>query len=212
MKGKWAKVRCDISVETLKNHMSQEKDIRVYRRLLGIIHLLEGGSRREAQEKAQLSMNVFRTWIIRFNKSGIEGLTSLKPSGRPQKLAPHIRKDLKEKISKGPLSVEGLVHYRLKDLQHYLEREYGIHIGLSGLWCYLNRLKLSWKAGRQPHPQSLSKVQEAFKKISPKMLRSIPENSPDKVKGVASTGSLAQKRGKQVKMRKNINLYELKKD
>ena len=48
-----------------------------YRRLLGIIHLLEGGSRNEAQAKLQLSINNFRHWIVRFNEYGIVGLESI---------------------------------------------------------------------------------------------------------------------------------------
>ena len=61
------KPREDISLNELKGALKNEKNAKVYQRLLGIVHLLEGGSRKEAETKAQLSLNVFRGWIIRFN-------------------------------------------------------------------------------------------------------------------------------------------------
>ncbi len=158
------KPREDISLNELKGALKNEKNAKVYQRLLGIVHLLEGGSRKEAETKAQLSLNVFRGWIIRFNAYGIAGLQSIKPTGRPLKINETIRDELKAKVLKGPGEDEYLVRYRLVDLQEYLKKEHGVSIALSGIWEALADLKLSWKTGRQRHPQASEAAQDEFKK------------------------------------------------
>ncbi len=156
--------RKDIALNELREVLKKEKDAKVYRRLLGIIHLLEGGSRKEAEQKAQLTVNVFRNWILRFNKQGIAGLRSIKQTGRPTKISREVAQDLKKKVLEGPCEGEGLVRYRLVDMQDYLKKEHKISIALSGIWEVLAGLNLSWKTGRQRHPQSDKAAQDDFKK------------------------------------------------
>lgn len=158
------KLRTDISLEELKAALKKETNVKVYRRLLGIIEVLEGGSRREAEDKAQLSMNIFRKWIVRFNESGISGLKSIKQTGRPAKINEEVGKALKEVVIKGPNEEDGIVRYRLVDLQKYLKTEHGISIAVSGVWEALDSMGITWKTGRQRHPQSNEEVQEVFKK------------------------------------------------
>lgn len=160
------KLRQDISVEELRSHMRGEKDAKVYRRLLGIVHLLEGGTRAEARKLSQLSINIFRNWIVRFNTHGIPGLISIKSTGRPRKMNDKIRAALKSKILKGPSPEEGIVRYRLVDLQDYLKTNHGISVCTSSLWYILEDLDLSWKTGRQRHPKADEEIQESFKKTS----------------------------------------------
>ena len=158
------KPRTDIPLEELKIKLKATRDAKVYRRLLGIIHLLEGCSRTEAQGKAQLTVNNFRQWIVRFNTHGIAGLESIKQTGRPLKISLEVRAALKDKVLKGPSAEDGLVRYRLIDLQEYLKKEHGVCIALSGIWEALDDLELSWKTGRQRNPKSDETAQEEFKK------------------------------------------------
>ena len=160
------KLRQDISLEELRSHMRTEKDAKVYRRLLGIVHLLEGGTRAEARRLSQLSINIFRNWIVRFNTLGIAGLNSIKSTGRPRKMNEEMRAELKSKILKGPSPEEGIVRYRLVDLQDYLKTNHGISVCTSSVWYTLDDLDLSWKTGRQRHPKADEVVQESFKKTS----------------------------------------------
>ena len=157
-------VRDDIPSEVLRKAAKSERDGEVCRRLLGIAHLLERGSRSEAQKIACLTVNTFRTWIQRFNVQGIEGLRSKKSSGRPPKLTSEVESKLREQVISGPLSEEGVVRYRLVDLQTFLQKEHGLSISISGVWRQLQRLGLTWKTGRQRHPKSDEQIQEAFKK------------------------------------------------
>lgn len=158
-------IRGDIPSEALRRAAKSERDGVVCRRLLGIAHLLEGGSRPEAQKIACLTVNTFRVWIQRFNVQGIEGLRSKKPCGRVPKLTSEGERKLKEQVLQGPSPEEGIVRYRLVDLQSFLQKEYGTRLTLSGLWRQLQRLGLTWETGRQRHPKSDEQVQEAFKKI-----------------------------------------------
>ena len=158
------KPREDISLDELRRILKATRDAKVYRRLLGIIHLLEGGSRNEAQAKSQLSVNTFRHWIVRFNEHGIAGLESIEQTGRPLKISAEARDGLKAKVLSGPSAADGLLRYRLINLQEYLKKEHGVSIALSGIWEALADLKLSWKTGRQRNPKSDQVLQEEFKK------------------------------------------------
>ncbi len=164
----WTRLRKDIKSETLREEAKKEKDGSMCRRLLGIAHLLEGGSRQEAQKIACLTINTFRTWMKRFNEQGIPGLRSKKSPGRPVIISQKIEEKLKEKVLAGPSLEEGLVRYRIADLQKFLKEDHQISIGISGLWYNLRDLNLSWKTGRQRHPKSNEEAQETFKKTSKK--------------------------------------------
>lgn len=71
---------------------------------------------------------------------------------------------LKAKVLSGPTISEGLVRYRIADLQEFLEEHHGIKYAISTIWYKLQELNLSWKTGRQRHPKSNEGVQEDFKK------------------------------------------------
>ena len=157
-------IRQDIQAKILRQAARTERNSGVCRRLLGIAHLLEGGSRADAQKIACLTVNTFRIWIQRFNTRGIEGLRAKQTSGRPSKLTAQIEQRLREKVLQGPSPKEGLARYRIVDLKNFLQEEYQISISLSGIWYILEGLNLTWKTGRQRHPQSNKDAQEAFKK------------------------------------------------
>ena len=162
-------LRQDFLISVIRKAAKEEKCSRICRRLLGIAHLLEGGSREECQKIACLSASNFRTWIKRFNEFGIEGLKSKKPRGRPLKLSPEILEKLKSKVLSGPGADEGLVRYRIVDLQRFLREEHEVSMGISGIWYNLQELNLTWKTGRQRHSNSRTQIQETFKKSSRKI-------------------------------------------
>lgn len=157
-------VRQDIPVSVLRDRAKQEKSSSMCRRLLGIAHLIESGSRSEAQTIACLTLNVFRVWIRRFNAEGIEGLRSKKHTGRPPRISKAVGQRLKERILKGPSKEEGLVRYRIVDVQKILQEEHGISLGPSRIWYVLQDLGLTWKTGRQRHPKTKEHAQTTFKK------------------------------------------------
>ena len=159
-------IRKDIPAERLRESAKTEKNGGKVRRLLAIAHLIEGGKRPEVEKIACLTTNTFRIWIKRFNTYGIEGLNAIKSTGRPRKLTLEIEELLKEKVLQGPSKEEGIVRYRVVDLQRFLKTEHQVTVGISGLWYILKELNLSWKTGRQRHPQSQEAVQETFKKTS----------------------------------------------
>ena len=134
------KIRQDIGVGVLRKALKFEKEGRVVRRLLGMICLLEGGSRREAEALACLSLNVFRIWLKRFNADGIEGLCSRKPTGRPVQLGARGLQRLEEWVIQGPPIQKGFARYRLVDFQSLLQKEQGVRYGLTTLWRHLQRL------------------------------------------------------------------------
>lgn len=161
-------MRRDISALALRQEAKTEKDSKVCRRLLGIAHLLEGGSRQEAEEIACLRVSNFRVWLKRFNELGIAGLRNKKAPGRLPIMSFQVQEALKKKVLEGPGTSEEIVRYRLVDLQKFLQEEHQVSMCLSGLWYQLQELGFTWKTGRQRHPRSEEEIQEAFKKTFPR--------------------------------------------
>lgn len=157
-------LRDDISAVSLRARAKGEGNAKVCRRLLAIAHLLDGGSSKEGREIACLSDMPFRRWIHRFNAMGIEGLNKHKHPGRVPKIDKNLAEALKAKVLQGPGKEEGIVRYRLVDLQLHLQNVHQICVGQSTIWYKLQDMRLTWKTCRQRHPKSNDVMQETFKK------------------------------------------------
>jgi len=172
-------IREDISLEDIYKRARQEKNGRVRARLLGIAAVLEGEARAKGARIAGLTINNFRSWIARFNEKGFEGVLSKKPPGRSSKLTDAAKASLRAKILRGPnYKKEGIVSYRLVDIQDYLQKNFGICYGLSGVWYMLKELELSWLCPRPQHPQSDARKIASFKKGASNKAQRYPNTTP----------------------------------
>jgi hypothetical protein len=72
----------------------------------------------------------------------------------------------REKILEGPFKEEGFVCNRIVDFQEFLKEKPRISMGISTIWGHLQKLRCSWKTGRQRHPKSEEEIRETFKKTS----------------------------------------------
>ncbi len=86
---------------------------------------------------------------------------------------------LKSKVLSGPGADEGLVRYRIVDLQRFLREEHEISMGISGIWYNLQELNLTWKTGRQRHPIAALISRKHLKKVQGDLI-DIQKQHPDK--------------------------------
>jgi len=159
-------LRGNISSAELRLRAKSERDPKLCRRLIAIAHILDGGTLAEARNIACVSEVPFRVWMHRYNAVGINGLKNKRKSGRPTKINAQVAQDLQSKVLSGPTELDGIVRYRIVDLQNYLRTTHGISMCVSGVWRKLQQLNLSWKTCRQRHPKANELAQEAFKKTS----------------------------------------------
>ncbi len=158
-------IRRDISVENVYKQAKEEKTAKIRARILAIAAVLENKSRSYAAKVAGITINNMRSWVVRFNESGFDGLIDKKAPGNTSTWTAEVDQYLKIKVEQGAnFEKDKRVVYRLSDFREDLKGKFGIDYGISTIWYRLKELKFSWITARQQHPKSDLIKQEAFKK------------------------------------------------
>jgi transposase len=77
-------------------------NLRLVNRIKAILALGKGHAKKTIAEILKVSEESIRIWVNNFILKGVEGLKSIKPSGRPSKLTDKQKTELKRFISRGP--------------------------------------------------------------------------------------------------------------
>jgi len=168
--------RLDHSAEELRVAASRCRDAAQTRRILAIALVLEGRRRAEAAEQTGMDRQTLRDWVHRYNESGIPGLVSGKPPGRPPKLTKSQMAELRELVLAGPdPGVHKVVRWRCLDLRGEIERRFSVTVPERTVSKWLNKLDLTRLQPRPHHPKQDAAAQEAFKK---RMARPVGKRFP----------------------------------
>jgi len=151
-------------VETLAAAARHERDARVCRRLLALLHLAQGYSVAQTAGCYALGKSVLYDWIRRFDAHGIEALRDRARSGQPPHLAREHEQAFVARLHQGPGPDSGLSAWRGEDLRVMLREEFGAKYSLGGVYALLHRLGQSSLVPRPRHPESDAAAQAAFKK------------------------------------------------
>lgn len=96
-------------------------------RLLAIGSVYDGMSREDAARTGGMDRQTLRDWVIRFNKSGPDGLKD-RWLCRSRRLNAKQLKEFADIVERGPdPEVDGVVRRRRVDLQRVIEERFGIH-------------------------------------------------------------------------------------
>jgi transposase len=79
--------RTDHRPAELRALVAKNDDAAKTRRLLAIAMVLEGTSRLDAARQTGMDRQTLRDWVLRYNKHGVDGLTSRKPPCAAPKLS-----------------------------------------------------------------------------------------------------------------------------
>jgi len=110
-------LRPDYDATWLRWSARESEDADQVRRLLALAVIYEGGSRTEAAEVGDVTLQVVRDWVLRFNAHGPEGLIDRKAPGQPSRLNDDHRAALAAMVESGPIpAVHGVVRWRVIDL------------------------------------------------------------------------------------------------
>ena len=137
------------------------------RRLLTLASIYDGGSRTEAAKIGDVTVQVVRDWVERFNARGPAGLINRKAPGASAKLAEEHRHALRAIIDAGPIpAVHGVVRWRLVDLVQWLWEEFRVSVSRQTLSRELHALGYAKLSARPRHHGQNPDALEAFKKAS----------------------------------------------
>ena len=84
---------------------------------MALAAIYDGASRTEAASIGNVTVQIVRDWVMKFNAHGPAGLIDRKPPGQPSRLNAEHRAALMRAIEEGPIpAIYGVVRWRLIDL------------------------------------------------------------------------------------------------
>ncbi|WP_368418488.1 transposase [Rhodovarius sp.] len=107
-------LRSDFTGTELRALARQSKNASQARRLLALAVIYDGGARSEAAKLGDVTLQIVRDWVLRFNAEGPRGLIDRKPPGQPRLLTAEHRQALMAIIESGPRVSVSVV--RLKEV------------------------------------------------------------------------------------------------
>ncbi len=165
-------LRADFDASTLRGAARRSKDARQARRLLALAAIYDGASRTEAARLGDVTLQVIRDWVLRFNAAGPQGLIERKAPGPTPLLTDAHRAALAATIESGPIpSVHGVVRWRLADLGQWLWEEFRLSVSKQTLSREVRAMGYRKLSARPRHHAQAAGAIEHFKKVSPRRWR-----------------------------------------
>jgi transposase len=161
-------LRSDFSAAELRRLARRSKDAAQARRLLALAAIYDGGTRSEAARLGNVTLQIVRDWVVRFNTEGPEGLLDRKAPGPRPLLTDAHRQALAAQIDQGPIPpIHGVVRWRLCDLGQWLWEAFRVSVSMQTLSRELRALGYRKLSARPKHHAQAAGAIEAFKKTSP---------------------------------------------
>jgi len=161
-------LRKDFSAEALRAIARRAKDGPQARRLLTLAAIYDGATRSEAAKIGDVTLQIVRDWVLRFNAHGPEGLLDRKAPGQPSRLKDEHRAALARVVEEGPTpAIHGVVRWRIVDLCQWLFEEFRISLSETTVSRELRALGYRKLSARPRHHARREGAIENFKKPSP---------------------------------------------
>ena len=85
-------------IAVLKKAYKKEKDAKVVKRILMVIHCFQGKTLRDVGERLQCDHKLVLYWKRRYDEEGFEGLQTRPRSGKPKLLSQKQEEEIKKKL------------------------------------------------------------------------------------------------------------------
>lgn len=161
-------LREDYSGEDLWTLAAKARDGAQARRLMALAAVADGASRAEAAAIGLMDRQTLRDWVHRFNAGGPDALINTSPPGRPGRLTPEQKQELRQIVEDGPLKHDcDVVRWRRIDLAAVTADRFAVSYHETTIGRILRQLGLSHVSARPRHPKMDEQAAEAFKKTLP---------------------------------------------
>ena len=159
-------LRRDFDAAALRSVAKKTKDAAQARRLLALAAIYEGAMRTEAAKIGDVTLQIVRDWVVKFNAHGPDGLIDRKAPGQPPKLNDAHRAALMKMIEEGPTpAIHGVVRWRIVDLCQWVFEEFRIAVAEQTMSRELRKMGLRKLSARPRHHAQAEGVIENFKKV-----------------------------------------------
>ncbi len=161
-------LRGDFDAAQLRAVARRTKDAAQARRLLALAAVYDGASRTAAALIGDVTLQIVRDWVVKFNAHGPSGLIDRKPPGQPSRLNEAHRTALRAVIESGPIpAIHGVVRWRLIDLCQWLWDEFQVSVAKPTLSRELRAMGYRKLSARPRHHAQAEGAIDLFKTASP---------------------------------------------
>jgi transposase len=168
-------LRGDYDASRLRSIARRTKDAPQACRLLALAAIYDGATRTEAAKIGNVTLQIIRDWVLRFNADGPDGLINRKAPGQPSKLNDEQRAAIAKMIESGPIpAAHGVVRWRLVDLCQWIWEEFRIRVAKQTLSRELRAMGYRKLSARPRHHAQAEGAMEDFKKASPRVWKRSP--------------------------------------
>jgi transposase len=152
-------LRPDFDSARMRSTARVSKDAGQVRRRLALAAIYDGCRRTEASAIGEVTLQVVRDWVVRFNAQGPGGLLDRKAHGQTPRLNGTHRAALAAMIESGPIpEAHGVVRWRIIDLCQWIWEEFEISVSQQTLSRELRAMSYrklgaaaALRAGRRRH-------------------------------------------------------------
>ena len=160
-------LRSDFDATALRSCAKKTKDGPPARRLLALAAIYEGSTRGEAAKIGDVTLQIVRDWVVKFNAHGPDGLVDRKSPGQPSRLNATHRAAIAAMIESGPIpAAHGVVRWRLIDLCQWIFEEFRVTVAKPTLSRELRAMGYRKLSARPRHHAQAEGAIEDFKKKS----------------------------------------------
>ena len=168
-------LRRDFDALRLRSIARKTKDAPQARRLLALAAIYDGATRTDAARIGNVTPQIIRDWVVKFNADGPDGLVNRKAPGQPSRLDAEQRAAIVKVIESGPITAtHAVVRWRLIDLCQWIWEEFRIVIAKQTLSRELRAMGYRKLSARPRHHAQVEGVIADFKKHSPRVWMRLP--------------------------------------
>ena len=161
-------LRTDFDASALRSCAKKTKDGPQARRLLALAAVYEGATRTEAARIGDVTLQIVRDWVVKFNAHGPDGLIDRKSPGQPSRLNGAHRAALAAMIESGPIpAIHGVVRWRVIDLCQWVFEEFRVTVAKQTLSRELRAMGYRKLSARPRHHAQAEGAIEEYKKTFP---------------------------------------------
>jgi transposase len=154
------------TLDELRRLYRREKSAKQARRLRIIILAAQQHTAEDIGRQVDLSPRQVQSWVQRYNREGLVGLTDQRGRGPKPMLTAEEADRLRARLDAGPGPADGVCTLRGKDVQRILADEFGKLRKLAAVYNLLHSLGYESLAPRPQHRHANPDAQEDFKKSS----------------------------------------------
>ncbi len=160
-------LRTDFDASALRSCAKKTKNGPQARRLLALAAVYDGANRTEAAKIGDVTLQIVRDWVVKFNALGPDGLIDRKSPGQPSRLNDVHRAAIAAMIESGPIpAIHGVVRWRVVDLCQWVFEEFRVTVAKQTLSRELRAMGYRKLSARPRHHAQAEGAIEDFKKSS----------------------------------------------